>query len=384
MDAITDRAFVEIRENGGGSSHRVVDETPSLLTVILDVNPLEWKKLMDAKTLNFKDVLSALLVMLNSHMALSSGNKVSLYIANSYYHGAKLVFPCHSDSESDDDDSENEHNERTNASRRMGKKQRKQNAESIMKTSGIYRQFRLIDETIVDEMDKLIKEEPGYLKDLVNKDTSHIKGTLSGALSQALSYINRLQNSEEHSGMKARILCISVSGDSTLPYVSIMNSIFAAQKQKISVDVCKLGANSTFLQQASDATNGVYIYIKHPTGLIQYLSTALFVDPMLRPIVVLPTNTSIDFRASCFITNKVVDIGYVCSVCLCILSVIPPDECCPTCHSKFDHSLIQQLKRKPKVLPLAKKGRKVKRKAKEVEGDEENNGEGKSSKRKKT
>ncbi|VEU21019.1 DEKNAAC101982 [Brettanomyces naardenensis] len=348
MDAIADRAFVEI-SGGSNSLHRVVDETPSLLSVILDVNPLEWKKLIDSHTLNFREVASAVLVMLNSHLALNSGNEVALYIANSYFHGARLIYPSFED-EVDD-----------NAEKKANKR-RKINANTILKTTGIYRQFRIIDETIVDRLDQLIKEEPERLKGLLNKGNTHIKGTLSGALSQSLSYINRLQTSDEHAGLKGRVLCISVSGDTALPYVSIMNSIFAAQKQKVSVDVCKLGPDSTFLQQASDATNGAYIYIKNPVGLIQYLSTALFIDPMLRPIVVLPTNTSIDFRASCFITSKVVDIGYVCSVCLCILSVIPSDEKCPTCHSKFDHNLITQLKRKPKVLPLMKRKPKAKKK----------------------
>ncbi len=386
MDAIADRAFVGLKSNAKDKYH-IVDETPSLLTVILDVNPLEWKKLMDNGTLQFKDVTSALLVMLNSHMALNSGNKVSLYIANSFYHGAKLVYPSFDDDDSNDngagDDTETmekDLNDQKNdlevssvetekaieLARKKRLRKRKANASRILETTGIYRQFRIIDETIVDSLDKLIINEPSSLKSLVGKGESHIKGTLSGALSQALSYINKLQNSEEHSGMKARIVCISVSGDNTLPYVSIMNSIFAAQKQKVSVDVCKLGPNSTFLQQASDSTNGVYIYIKHPLGLIQYLSTALFIDPMLRPMVVLPTNTNIDFRASCFITNKVVDIGYVCSVCLCILSVIPEDEMCPTCHSKLDHDLIVMLKRKPRVLPLVKK---TKRKAKSKSPD---------------
>ncbi|QPG73116.1 hypothetical protein FOA43_000421 [Brettanomyces nanus] len=348
MDAIADRAFVDV-QSGKGNLHRVVDETPSLLIVILDVSPLEWKKLMDSGTLDFKNVVSALLVMLNSHMALNSGNKVALYIANSYLHGAELVYPWFDDRDDSSDGSE------------QNSKRRRMNADNILKASGIYRQFRIVDESIVDKLDSLIKEEPSKLKSMVNKGNTHIKGTLSGALSQALSYINRLQKSDEHSGLKARVLCISVSGDSALPYVSIMNSIFAAQKMKISVDVCKLGPDSTFLQQASDATNGVYIHINNPDGLIQYLSTALFIDPLLRPIVVLPTNTSIDFRASCFITNKLVDVGYVCSVCLCILSVIPDDERCPTCHSKFDHNLITRLKRKPKVLPLKMGNKRKKR-----------------------
>ncbi|ODV86328.1 hypothetical protein CANARDRAFT_27559 [[Candida] arabinofermentans NRRL YB-2248] len=338
MDAIADRVFAD---TPGGPTNRIADETPSLLTVILDVNPLEWKKLEDAGTINLKKLLSSLLIMLNSHLALNSSNQVALYTANSFSGGAKLIYP------KIEDDSDTA----------TAKKQ-----SNLMMSSGMYRQFRIIDGSILDDLNSLLRSIPDKLRNLLNDGQgTHIKGTLSGALSMALSYINKSQKSidPQQLGLKSRILIISISDDNTLPYISIMNTIFAAQKMKISVDVCKLGNNSTFLQQASDATNGVYIYIKQPEGLIQYLTTALFIDPTLRPIIVLPTNTSIDFRASCFITNKVIDIGYVCSVCLCILSVIPQDEKCPTCHSKFDHNLITRLKRKPKVLPLVKKKRKL-------------------------
>ncbi|KAH3659983.1 hypothetical protein OGAPHI_007188 [Ogataea philodendri] len=325
MDAIADRAFADTQAN----PHKLVDETPSSLAVVLDINPLEWRKLEESGSINLRQVVSSVIVMLNSHLSLNSSNQVALYVANSYSHGAQLIYP---------------HPDSTVSSR-------------FLHTPGMYRQFRFIDGSIVDQISHILSEQPETLEQLVGRDpkNQHVKGTLAGAISMALCHINKLQQSDELNALNSRIMVVSISDDSTLPYISVMNAIFAAQKMKISVDVCKLGPSSTFLQQAADATNGVYIYITQPSGLIQYLTTALFIDPMLRPIIVLPTDEAIDFRASCFITNKVIDVGYVCSVCLCILSIIPDDEKCPTCHSKFDHNLITKLKRKPKALPLKKK-----------------------------
>lgn len=381
MDAISDRAFTETAANTVQNIHKVIDETPSLLTVILDLHPLEWKNYIEKhNNVEFRQVTSAMLVMLNSHLALNSGNKVSVYVANSFYHGAKRIFPLNEEEEfrleseadaavevnginkdtngeQNDEDDEDEMI-KTKPKLNINENSNINNSKNLLKSIGIYGQFKVIDEKILNTLDKLYKVEPDKLRKLISKDKNFVKGTMTGAISSALTAINKLQKTEENLNMKARVMIISVSGDNTLPYVSMMNTIFAAQKMKVSLDVCKLGETSIFLQQTSDATNGVYIDVKHPSGLIQYLSSALFIEPLLRPIIVLPTNTSIDFRASCFVTNKVIDIGYVCSVCLCILSMVPADERCPTCFSKFEHKLIARMKRKPKVLPLEVKKKK--------------------------
>lgn len=382
MDAISDRAFSDSASSTAQNIHKVIDETPSLLSVILDVHPLEWKKYIEKhEGVKFRHVTSAILVMLNSHLALNSDNKVSVYIANSFHHGAKCIYPQIEYEENDtssytksnrvkvkkekkendaegegEGDDEDEDDDEKILSKPINKNKRT----SLLKGKGIYGQFKVLDENILNALDDIYNAEPERLRDIINKDNNFIKGTMTGAISTALTAINKLQHSEETMNIKARVMIVSVSGDNTLPYVSMMNTIFAAQKMKVSLDVCKLGEKSIFLQQTSDATNGVYIDIKHPSGIIQYLSSALFIEPLLRPIVVLPTNTSVDFRASCFVSNAVVDIGYVCSVCLCILSMVPADEKCPTCYSKFEHKLISRMKRKPKVLPLdVKKKKKV-------------------------
>ena len=53
--------------------------------------------------------------------------------------------------------------------------------------------------------------------------------------------------------------------------MAIMNSIFAAQKNKVAIDSCVLGEDSTFLQQASEITGGTYVRVEDHGKLAQYL-----------------------------------------------------------------------------------------------------------------
>ena len=111
---------------------------------------------------------------------------------------------------------------------------------------------------------------------------------MSGALSLALAYINRVCHVDnidqgataprpgeiqttDNIFMTARILVISVSGDLANQYVSVMNSIFAAQRQRVPIDICKIAGDTVFLQQASDLTHGIYMQLQHPESLLQYL-----------------------------------------------------------------------------------------------------------------
>ena len=152
-----------------------------------------------------------------------------------------------------------------------------------------------------------------------------------------------------------RILVVSVSPDQSSIYIPVMNSIFSAQKlvshshiydwrgphiiaaQKVTIDVCKLyGAESVFLQQAAHLTGGSYIDIDRPDAILQYLMVChllfqMYVFPVihsyllqmsflpppgLRQLMSVPTQDKIDFRAACFCHKNIVDIGFVCSVCL--------------------------------------------------------------------
>lgn len=311
MEAIADRAFLP------GQQQLSYDESPSLLTFVIDANPAQWCQVFGDVPL--AEVLKSIMVAINAHLSLNSNNKVAVLSANSRYSGSQFLFP------------------------NDGAK-----IPSNSLSSEMYRQFRVVDETLLHNLNALLSQEPA-------DQSSRLYGTLSGSLSMALAYMSKMSTgAAENDGtpLRSRIVVVSVSDDSSLHYISMMNCIFAAQKMKTPIDVCKLHSNSIFLQQAADSTGGTYLSVKNPQGLIQYLTSALFVDPNIRNFVVLPTNAHVDFRASCFITGKIIDTGYVCSVCLCILSLIPKDAKCPTCQSEFDKAVLTKLLRRP---PIARK-----------------------------
>jgi len=220
----------------------------------------------------------------------------------------------------------------------------------------MYRRFRNVDETLVEELYTLFKGEEKNIGKLVQKST------LAGAMSAALAYTDRITREMESISLKSRIMVITCGSDKgnreeIFQYIPIMNCIFSATKIKCPIDVVKVGGpkESTFLQQTTDATNGIYLHVISTDGLLQYFSTAMFINPSLRQIIVKPNKGSVDFRTSCYITGRVVAIGYICSVCLCVLSIIPPGNKCPACDSEFDERVIAKLKKRPVVPRLARK-----------------------------
>lgn len=324
MDAITDPTFHSTKPKS-----QYAEETPSLLTVIIDTAPQLWAELDNERhqNANIITVLESVIVFLNAHLAFNSSNKVAVIAAHSQ--GIKYLYPK----------SYTNHNEgNTSNSSPLSK-------DLSIINNDMYRQFRNVDETLVEELYNLFQEE----KREVDKITQ--KSTLAGAMSAGLTYINRIAKELSTISLKSRLLVITCGSgggrDEIFQYIPIMNCIFSATKLKCPIDVVKIGGRreSTFLQQTTDATHGVYLHVESTQGLIQYLSTAMFIDPSLRQIIVKPSQGSVDFRTSCYLTGKVVAIGYICSVCLCVLSIIPPGNRCPACDSEFDERVIAKLKK---------------------------------------
>lgn len=202
---------------------------------------------------------------------------------------------------------------------------------SVPENPNKYRPFATVETAILNNFAKLME----------STRESHLSATpttlIGGALSLALSFIAKstilhsptathadallsLADSEsahtQRIPLTSRILIVSVSGDLANQYIPVMNSIFAAQRKRIPIDILKLAGDTVLLQQASDATGGVYMKPARPEGLLQYLMMAFLPDATARKSMVMPSAGGVDFRAACFCHRKVVDIGYVCSVCL--------------------------------------------------------------------
>lgn len=344
MDAIATQVFTDIPQPG-----EQIDD-PSLLTIILDMLPLGWVAIENQILLN--DVVRCLLVFLNAHLALNNSNLVA-FIAL-LPRGLKFLWP-----------NPDKNHDAKNSDPHLNK--------------DMYRQFRVVDEAVLDQLNQWFTES----KSADHKHTHHL--TLTGALLMALAYTNRILTVDQlitttaasamvnltktpgetnastaawgTTNLRLRILVVLANRDDNIRYIPVMNLIFAAQRMKVPIDVVQLGmVDQPYLQQASDATQGVYLRLQDPQGLIQVLATAYFVEPSLRLLIVLPTNTNVNYRALCFITGKLVDLAYVCSVCLCIMLKIPDVKKCPACESEFDETMLEQLQRRPVV---GKKKRKV-------------------------
>ncbi|KAH7397095.1 RNA polymerase II transcription factor B subunit 4 [Pyrenochaeta sp. MPI-SDFR-AT-0127] len=349
----------------GSNRHVRTEEAPppSLLAIVLDTNPHAWAHL--SSTLSLSAALANILVFINAHLASGNANEVAVIASHS--HKTTFLYPTPTPPQPKSRHGTTNGDAETNG---FGDGSEHHMAESPNK----YRPFAVIENAILQNFAKLLDETR----------ESHLAATpttlIGGALSLALTYINKsyilhaptaataesmslaaLADSEnahvDRIPLTSRILIVSVSGDLANQYIPVMNSIFAAQRKKIPIDILKLAGDTVLLQQASDATGGVYMKPERPEGLLQYLMMAFLPDVTARASLVVPSAGGVDFRAACFCHRKVVDIGFVCSVCLSIFcSPNLPDNLCLTCGSYL--SLRSAVTKPPALIPRKKKKKK--------------------------
>ena len=58
------------------------------------------------------------------------------------------------------------------------------------------------------------------------------------------------------------------------------------------------------------------MHAEDPRGILQYLMMGFLADGTGRKNLVMPGQVGVDFRAACFCHRRVVDVGFVCSICL--------------------------------------------------------------------
>ncbi|GAA6006117.1 TFIIH/NER complex subunit TFB4 [Rhodotorula paludigena] len=294
--------------------------TGDLLCLILDLNPVAWAQCAQqgaeaGDALSLEQALDHTLVFCNAHLALRHENEIAVFGAG----------PGRS---------------RQLFSSQLAPTSAASTSTSAASDSNIYQQFRIVDERLtagVKEMMGDMPEEPDGGSNLV------------GALSMALCHINRLNSTDAFSATSAasrktkpRIVVLSVTPDASSQYVPIMNCIFTAQKNNIQIDVCKVyGPDAVFLQQASHLTSGAYYKLERRAALLQYLLMAFLPGPLAHKNLAQPKQEQVDLRAACFCHRRIVDIGYVCSVCLSIFC--SPLPVCSTCRTKFPMSTLKRL-----------------------------------------
>nr|XP_008516742.1 PREDICTED: general transcription factor IIH subunit 3 [Equus przewalskii] len=280
----------------------------NLLVIIVDTNPIWWgKQALKESQFTLSKCIDAVMVLGNSHLFMNRCNKLA--VIASHIQESRFLYP-------------GKHGRLGDFFGDPG------NAPSEFNPSGSkdgkYELLTAANEVIVEE-----------IKDLMTKKDIHRMN-------------KEVKDNQE---MKSRILVIKAAEDTALQYMNFMNVIFAAQKQNILIDACVLDSDSGLLQQACDITGGLYLKVPQMPSLLQYLLWVFLPDQDQRSQLILPPPIHVDYRAACFCHRNLIEIGYVCSVCLSIFCNFSP--ICTTCETAFKISLPPVLKAKKKKLKVS-------------------------------
>ncbi|XP_075424470.1 general transcription factor IIH subunit 3 isoform X3 [Ascaphus truei] len=271
------------------------EDEVNLLVIVVDVNPIWWgQQAQKQSQVTLPKCIDTVLVLGNAHLFMGRNNKLA--VIASHIQESRLLFP--------------------------GKqwKSGDLSAEACILESNVSGSKDGKYELLTAANDMIAED----IKDLMTKTGQEVK---------------------------SRILVIKAAEDSALQYMNFMNVIFAAQKQNILIDACVLDSDSGLLQQACDITGGIYLKIPQVTSLLQYLLWVFLPDPDQRTQLILPPPVHVDYRAACFCHRNLIEIGYVCSVCLSIFCNFSP--ICTTCETAFKISLPPVMKaKKKKIKPM--------------------------------
>ena len=197
-------------------------------------------------------------------------------------------------------------------------------SKEVIPEDGQHESFLLVSKEISLGIKQMLKDWRSMLsKKKQQPQQSHqsVEPLISGALSLGLCRINKRK--EEFSS--SRISIISPATDHpfflTTQYMNFMNCFFTAQKMDVAIDVATANregddSSNSILRTASDITGGTYLSIPNQKALLQYLVWVLLPDCQTRKSLVLPQKIPVGSRAACFCHRTLIDVGYVCSVCL--------------------------------------------------------------------
>lgn len=198
-------------------------------------------------------------------------------------------------------------------------------ARNIIPQHGQFEKFAFVTEIIRNGIVDLMKNSQVIVSN---------ECLLAGALGKALCKINNFKK------LPARILVASCSiqmGSFSSQYMNLMNSFFAAQKMNVPIDGCvhmkEEPKRGSILEQGCDLTGGHYLNIPDISGNLEYLLWIFLPSTRLRETLLLPERRKATTRASCFCHRNIIDIGYVCSVCLSIFCTFSP--ICTNCQTHF-------------------------------------------------
>lgn len=411
---------MSVQDAVDASEHYEVYNTgtiPSLCTIIIDTNPRAWAAL--AQVLPISKAIASVLVYVNAHLAFNNANQVAIIASHSnravwlYPSPPKPQPPPASEEDVDmtDVDANNPRQSGIPTTTSTAYHSANKYPQFAAIESSLLTSLRsLVDGTTVTDLTPATTQISGALTLAlahINK-TSLSLSAANTAATGASSTGPKSSTAGGLSGLHARILVLSVSDSAPAQYIPTMNAVFAAAHAHIAIDTLALRGTATFLHQASFITRGTFIRAENPQGLLTYLmfgfgsgsAAPAGPDPATgRPdggggeagkskagkgddgggggggggskkragrlgpnasvadLLVAPSADLVDFRAACFCHRRVVDTGFVCSICLSIFCEVPEGAECLTCGTKL---ALGSYGAKPAVVPRVRRKKKRK------------------------
>ncbi|XP_074656524.1 general transcription factor IIH subunit 3-like [Tubulanus polymorphus] len=291
----------------------------NLLVVIMDTNPFWWGQRLyksdESSQLILSTCISNVMAFCNAHLILNQNNKLAVIAA--HLNESRFLYPkpgvalTRTAELSANDANDLQH----------------QSENAIAPGDGKYEVLRNMNDTVAEKLKDMILQ--------TELNECFCDTVTAGSLTMALCYIHRLERQLAFGEkLNARILVVKGADDNPSQYMNFMNAVFTAQKQNILIDACILADSASgLLQQAADITGAIYLQIPQLSALLQYMLWAFLPDADARAMFALPPRKQVDYRAACFCHRNLIDIGYVCSVCLSIFCAFSP--ICSTCHTTF-------------------------------------------------
>jgi transcription initiation factor TFIIH subunit 3 len=282
-----------------------MEERGVLQVIILDGNNSLWKERAHSLSsqshsshsssnssshhfIGLDTLLRCLFVFLNSHLAMSRENLLSLLIHTEY--SSQILFPS--------SDLIRTHGEKAfiPLMTSFGEEMIEKILEHCLETSTntIETETKTVAGTETGEREEE-RQQKGN-----EKENRIRRGNLSSALSQALCgllillcsiiqiiVINR--RLQLNPALTAKILLVQISPDVPHTYNHVMNCVFSAQKLFIPIDSLVVSSeSSSFLQQATFLTGGVYLKPKDQRSTLQVLLSHVLPSGLCRKLLKFP------------------------------------------------------------------------------------------------
>ncbi|KAL7078250.1 hypothetical protein ACQ4LE_002206 [Meloidogyne hapla] len=264
----------------------------SFSSLIVDCNSTNWGMLISKcpETNVLEDIFSAVIALCNTHLFLSTNNKL-LVLAG----GAKLA-------------------------NKKFQEEAKQTSLDFAKSLEIFLRKKLEEHVNYDEP---------------------ASSQYSGAISLSICAFNKY--AKQYPNSSGSIIIINLAQNLSNEHSTLMNLFFAAKHSSLVVNSVSLNGNVPILQQACDITGGTHVTLDN----IKLLAQTILTDCLVVPNTSLFTHPQqdIDYRAVCHCHNQLLSIGWVCSVCLSVTCNYVPF--CKICNAVFPRPLFLQQKRPP-------------------------------------